>query len=44
LALYQIMDVPKETSDRRPQAMENTKREGHDARRWQSLGDGSLEV
>jgi hypothetical protein len=24
------MDVPEETSDRRPQAMENAKRGGHD--------------
>jgi hypothetical protein len=30
LALRQIMDVPEETSDRRPQAMENAKRGGHD--------------
>jgi hypothetical protein len=25
LAFHQIMDVPEETSDRRPQAMENAK-------------------
>ena len=31
LALHQIMDVPEETSDRRPQAMENANRRGHDA-------------
>ena len=30
LALHQIVDVPEETSDRRPQAMENAKRGGHD--------------
>jgi hypothetical protein len=30
LTLHQIMDVPEETSDRRPQAMENAKRGGHD--------------
>ena len=30
LSLHQIMDVPDETSDRRPQAMENAKRGGHD--------------
>jgi hypothetical protein len=32
------MDVAEETSDRRPQAMENAKRGGHDTRQWQSLG------
>jgi hypothetical protein len=30
LALHQIVDVAEETSDRRPQAMENAKRGGHD--------------
>ena len=30
LTLHQIVDVPEETSDRRPQAMENAKRGGHD--------------
>ena len=40
LALHQIVDVPEQASDRRPQAMENTERGGHGAAN-SGLGGGS---